>query len=81
MRFTANDMTREKRDALLEWLEGEGIKPDLIWDNGRFSVHNGSVSGYEMMQDVNGQYLTRNGRLVSVPFKQAQKNPLPEVLR
>jgi len=75
-------MTQEKREALLEFLKGEGLDPSEIVDDGRFSVHNGWVSGNRYIRSEDGKFIynARRVDVLKVPFKQKQKNPLPEVL-
>jgi hypothetical protein len=81
-RITAQYLTQEKREALLAWLQGEGLDAADIVDDGRFSVHNGWVSGNRYIRHEDGKFIANMRRLevLKVPFKQKQKNPLPEVL-
>lgn len=81
-RITARHMTQEKREALLAWLQGEGLDAADIVDDGRFSVHNGWISGNRYIRHEDGKFIFHKGRteVLMVPFKQKQKNPLPEVL-
>jgi hypothetical protein len=81
-RISARFLTREKREALLAWLIEEGLDPSDIVDDGRFSVHNGWVSGNRYIRHEDGKFIANMRRLevLKVPFKQKQKNPLPEVL-
>jgi hypothetical protein len=82
-RFTTRYMTQEKREALLAFLQGEGLDPSEIVDDGRFSVHNGWVSGSRYIKHEDGKFIAnmRKVDVLRVPFKQKQKNPLPEVLQ
>ncbi len=79
--ITAGNLTHEKHQVFLEWLQAEGINPAEVVDNGRFSVYNGQVSGFKFLLTPEGK-VRINGwdKPVLVPFRQAQKNPLPEVL-
>lgn len=81
-RITARYLTQEKREALLEFLKAEGLDPGEIVDDGRFSVHNGWISGNRYIRHEDGKLIANMRRLevLKVPFKQKQKNPLPEVL-
>lgn len=81
-RITAEHLTQEKCEALLSWLQGENLDPAEIVDDGRFSVHNGWVSGSRYIKHEDGKLIANMRRLevLKVPFKQRQKNPLPEVL-
>lgn len=79
--ITAGNLTREKHDILLAWLETEGIDPTEIVDNGRFSVHNGRISGFLFLRTPEGRVkVNSRDEPVLVHFTQAQKNPLPEEL-
>lgn len=78
--FRPRYMTREKSELLLEWIKAEGLDPDSIADNGKFSVHNGNISGHKFIQNENGEKAVFCGGAVKVPFRVAQKNPLPEEL-
>jgi len=82
-RITAQHLTQEKREALLAWLQGEGLDPGEIVDDGRFSVHNGWISGNRYIRHEDGKFIynARRVDVLKVPFKQKQKNPLPEVLQ
>lgn len=80
MRFKAGDMQRDKREALLEWLQGEGLVAGDILDDGRFTVHGGLISGNKIIRDENGEDVIRNGRIAHYHFLVEQKNPLPEIL-
>jgi acyl-coenzyme A synthetase/AMP-(fatty) acid ligase len=81
-RITAQHLTQEKREALLAWLQGEDLDAADIVDDGRFSVHNGWVSGNRYIRSEDGKFIynARRVDVLKVPFKQKQKNPLPEVL-
>lgn len=71
-----------KRDALMEWMAEEGLDANRVCNDGRFSVHNGRISGNEFVLDDEGNKIL-NGRQKKVlirPFNVAQKNPLPEGL-
>jgi hypothetical protein len=72
----------EKREAFVAWIEGEGLDPYRVVDDGRFSVHNGRVSGHLFIVDDEGQRVVdrRHNSLLKVPFNLKQKNPLPEGL-
>lgn len=72
--FSAQEMPRMQKDALLEWVQNEGLNPSEIVDNGLFSVHKGVVSGFKYLFNDSGEVLTK------VHFTQAQKNSLPQVL-
>jgi hypothetical protein len=79
------DWHPEKRDALLEWLQSEDIDPNVVADDGRFSVHNGRISGRKFVLDDEGNriiekydYKAQVVRFLKVPFNVEQKNPLPE---
>jgi len=80
--ITASYLTRDKHDLFLKWLEGEGIDPADVSDNGRFSVHNGRISGDKFIRTPEGRikYNPRTDKPVLVHFTQVQKNPLPEEL-
>lgn len=82
-RITAQYLTQEKREALLAWLQGEGLDASEIVDDGRFSVHNGWISGSRYIKHEDGKFIAnkRKADVLRVPFKQKQKNPLPEVLQ
>lgn len=79
-----DNMTREKRELLLEWITAEGLDPATIANNGRFSAHNGRVSGFRRISLTNdggeNRVLVWNGRFVTVPFNVQQKHSLPEGL-
>lgn len=71
----------EKREALLKWLEEEGLDAMDIVDNGRFSVHNGRISGWRFINNEHGRIVNRRSRsFLKVPFSVQQKHPLPEGL-
>lgn len=72
--FNTKFMTPHARDALLRWLQDEGLVPGEISAH-RFSVHKGWISGYRFVDNV-----VRNNERVKVHFTQRQKNPLPEEL-
>lgn len=73
-------MTRDKREALLEWVQGEGLDASEIAPY-RFRVHNGRISGHKYLRDTEtGNILIRGQAPVRVPFNVAQKHPLPECL-
>lgn len=78
--YTTRDMTREHQQLLLDWLEAEGIDPMRVRDDGRFSVHNGRVSGNKFIFSAADLKMIRGGKVLSVHFHQDQKNPLPEEL-
>lgn len=82
-RITAQYLTQEKCEALLEFLQAEGLDPSEIVDDGRFSVHNGWISGNRYIKHEDGKFIYNRWRedALKVPFKQRQKNPLPEVLQ
>ena len=78
-------MTQDKRQALLEWLLGEGLVASEIVADNKFSVEAGSISGFKYLFDENGKIVFRKTQNTSYPvkvhFRQRQKNPLPEVLQ
>lgn len=77
----AGNLTREKHVMLLAWLESEGVDPTNVSDNGRFSVHDGRISGFLFLRTPEGRVkVNSRDEPVLVHFTQAQKNPLPEVL-
>lgn len=73
-RFNTRDMTDEDLETLVQWVRDEGLVPGDIADDGRFSVHNGRVSGNKFLR-YRGVVL-RFTQHFNVP----QKNPLPEAL-
>jgi hypothetical protein len=75
------DWVPEKRQALLDWMENEGLDAADIVDDGRFSVHNGRISGWRFITNEHGRIVNRRSRsFLKVPFNVAQKHPLPEGL-
>lgn len=80
MRFRVKDLPRDKREALLEWVKAEGLVPEDIRDDGRFTVYGGLISGNELIRDGDGDKIIRNGDLATKHFVVKQKNPLPEIL-
>lgn len=77
--FYAQELSPESREVFLEWLHGEGLNPAAIYDNRRFSVHNGKVSGEVfLISTLTNELLYRNNEPVTVPFSVPQVNPLPE---
>ena len=76
-----NNMTREKREALLEWIQAESLDSGAIFNNGRFSVHKGRVSGERFVKPTEGdkKVLAHKHRAVTKHFNVPQINPLPEV--
>ena len=46
-------MTRDKREALLAWLQAQGLDPAEIADDGYFVVHNGRVRGHKFIGESN----------------------------
>lgn len=79
---TIRDLTPEQAKALKSWLDDEGLKAGDILDDGRFSVHNGRVSGSKILRDSEDQLIVniRRGEILTVPFNVKQKNPFPEEL-
>lgn len=79
-----DSMTREKRDALLEWIVEEGLSPASIANDGRFSVHNGRISGNRFVFAFTGddpeRGLVWQKGAVKQHFNVQQKNPLPKEL-
>ena len=47
------DLTRDKREALLAWLQAQGLDPAEIADDGYFAVHNGRVRGHKFIGKSN----------------------------
>ena len=47
------DMTRDKREALLTWLQAQGLDPGEIADDGYFAVRNGRVRGHKFIGESN----------------------------
>ena len=43
------NLTRDKREALLAWLQAQGLDPGAIADDGYFVVHNGRVRGHKFI--------------------------------
>lgn len=82
MRFDPLYMTNERRELFLTWLKNEGLDPSDIINDGRFSVHNGWITGYKFLKSAEGRVkVRRDGRtLVLIHFRQPQKHPLPEEL-
>lgn len=80
--FKAHDMTQEKQAAFVQWVADEGIDPNLVADDGRFSVHNGNVSWSSFLADETAQHGrvwdSRKGRFTKVHITKKQVNPLPE---
>lgn len=80
--FVVHDMNDEARQELLDWAVAEGLDPNLIADDGKFSVHNGVVSWNAFLPDVNNKWgrvfnRERNG-FVKVHTVKKQETPLPE---
>lgn len=73
-RFDIFEMTPAKHDALVAWIESEGLDPSAIVNDGRFSVHNGWVSGTQLLEAYDGT------RIGTVHFRKTQANPLPAEL-
>lgn len=74
----------EIRSALLEWLENEPNAPDpgQIIDDGRFSVHNGRISGNLFLFDDTGHKILHRAKeqYARKHFNVTQVNPLPDIL-
>lgn len=79
-RLDPQEMTRDKRQVLLEWLTAEGLVPREIIADDRFSVHGGYVSGNKYLFDENGKIVFHNQDAVRVFFRQKQKTPVPPEL-
>lgn len=81
-RFLVQDLNEEARQELLDWAIAEGLDPNLIADDGKFSVHNGWVSWSAFIADPNtkwGRVLNRNkDGFLKIPHTKKQENPLPE---
>lgn len=75
-------MRDEKRSAILEWLEKEPFAPDAseIADDGRFSVHNGRISGNRFVLDREGNKIILGDSLLKSHFNVEQVNPLPDIV-
>lgn len=76
-------MRDEKRSALLEWLENEPNVPPAaeIADDGRFSVHNGRISGNRFVLTGDGNKIAANrNSLLKSHFNVKQVNPLPDIV-
>lgn len=73
------DMSQQDRDKFLEWFEAEdmGLEPLDVAAEG-FSVHNGRVSGKQIIRKSDGTALLHANGIVTVPFNRKQRNPLPE---
>lgn len=82
MRFNPAYMTNEHRDLFLSWLEGEGLDPSDILNDGRFSVHKGWISGHKFIKTPESRVkMGRDGEsVITVHFRQKQKNELPKEL-
>lgn len=72
------DMEPAKRDEFLNWVREQNLDPTAIADDGRFSVHEGHVSGFEFLTDGEGQSLVYRDEFIKKPFNVEQKTPLPE---
>lgn len=80
--FSPQEMYADEREAFLEWIVAEGLNPAAIYDNGKFSVHNGRISGEVfLMNPTSNELMYLNDEPVTVHFHVPQKNPLPEVLQ
>lgn len=81
-RFNTWEMTDEALERLVQWVSDEGLVPGDIAADGRFSVHNGRVSGNKYLRDADGAIVfdLRRGSAVTEHFNVPQKNPLPEAL-
>lgn len=79
MRLDPRTMTPHQHEALLTWLEGEGLVPRDIFVE-HFTVHVGRVSGYRLLRDEAGEPVRRRDRLVRVHFAQKQVHELPKEL-
>lgn len=62
------DLTRDKREALLAWLQAQGLDPGEIADDDYFAVRNGTVRGYKMLLNEDGDPVYYNGEPVTVHF-------------
>lgn len=79
-RFDIFEMTPAKHDALVAWIEAEGLDPSVIAADGRFSVHNGWVSGNRYLFDDDGKVRIGAKTAVTVHFRKTQATPLPPEL-
>ena len=70
------DMTRDKRDALLTWLQAQGLDPAEIADDGYFAVHNGRVRGRRMLLK-DGEPIWYNGEPVTAHFNMSYEGAGP----
>ena len=75
-----SEWPEDKRETLVEWIRAEGLDPNVIRDDGQFSVHNGRVSGNQFVLDDDEKRVVdfRNARYLYTHFNVPQKNPLPE---
>ena len=84
-RVKVDCLTREIRELLVDWLMAEGLSPASIVDDGRFSIHNGRVSGNQFVfafADDNPEHkLIWRKDAVATHFNVPQINPLPEILK
>lgn len=73
------DMHEDDRQKFLAWFEAEdmGLEPLDVAAEG-FSVHNGRVSGKQILREPDGSARMFDGSVVRVPFTREQRNPLPE---
>lgn len=72
------EMSQADKDKFLAWFKAEelGLEPlDVSVD--RFSVHNGWVSGKQIIRKPDGSAVAFNDSVVTVPFRRKQRNPLP----
>lgn len=79
-RFNPWEMTDEALETLIQWIYDEGLVPGEIAADGRFSVHNGRVSGNKYLRNADGAIVFGRWSPVTEHFNVPQKNPLPEAL-
>lgn len=73
------DMSQEDREKFLAWFEAEDMGLETLDVSAEgFSVHNGRVSGKQILRKPDGSALAFNDSVVRVPFTRKQRNPLPE---
>lgn len=73
------DLTRDKREALLAWLQAQGLDPREIADDGYFAVRNGTVRGYKMLLNDEGNLVYYKGEPVTVHFNVSYEGEGPDL--
>ena len=68
------------REALIAWLESDGVNPAEVVDDGKFGIYNGTITGRKFVFGADGEKIIYKGKVVTVPFRHGIRNPLPEGL-